>query len=119
MFLLPLLQFRPSPEEAIDTMHALFTAKGTKVPTLKTTVDYSFTGKALHNWKIMESAKTPEDLVGAVSVVSSSFSSHLGKATAHEGLAARGNTSYRLGFCAGSGSGSRTYHEIPGEPNAV
>lgn len=60
--------FRPSPEEAIDTMHALFTAKGTKVPTLKTTVDYSFTGKALHNWKIMESAKTPEDLVGAVSV---------------------------------------------------
>ncbi|KAK1224167.1 hypothetical protein PQX77_012972 [Marasmius sp. AFHP31] len=56
--------FRPPPEDAIDTMHTLFKAKGTKVPTLKSNITYDFTGNALHNWKIMESAKTPEDLVG-------------------------------------------------------
>ncbi|KAE9397985.1 hypothetical protein BT96DRAFT_921092 [Gymnopus androsaceus JB14] len=59
---------RPKPADAVKTIHGYFKKKGTKIRTMKTNVDYHYTGAALHNWNIMENAKTPADLVGGVAV---------------------------------------------------
>ncbi|KAK1221255.1 hypothetical protein PQX77_015937 [Marasmius sp. AFHP31] len=55
-----------TPEKAIKIIHKICEAKGIKVPTLKTNISYNFTGNALHNWNIMEKAKTHEDIVGGL-----------------------------------------------------
>ncbi|KAJ4478404.1 hypothetical protein J3R30DRAFT_3404452 [Lentinula aciculospora] len=59
---------RPTPADAVKTVHKWFTDKGTKIRTLKTNVEYHYTGNALHNWNIMEKASSPADLVGGLAV---------------------------------------------------
>ncbi|KAJ4466004.1 hypothetical protein J3R30DRAFT_3855854 [Lentinula aciculospora] len=59
---------RPNPADAVKTVHKWFTDKGTKIRTLKTNIEYHYTGNALHNWNIMEKASSPADLVGGLAV---------------------------------------------------